>query len=83
MCTDYYISLILLVLDDFEDAPNYYKRLEIEIKIKDLLNDEFKPSNNHIVKCSSYQLTNFRPELMNLKFYKNYSSSLAPPYTEM
>ena len=83
ICIDYYFPLILLVLDDFEDAPNYYKRLKIEIKIKDLLNDEFEPSKNSIVQCSSYQLTNFRPELLNLKFHKNYSSSLAPPYTEM
>ena len=50
ICIDYYISLILLVLDDFEDAPNYYKRLKIEIKIKDLLNDEFETSKNSIVQ---------------------------------
>ena len=71
------------VLDDFEDAPNYYKRLIEDIHVKEPLNENIKLRVGDIIPCSTYQLTNFKPELLNLKFYNTYESSTAPRYTEM
>ena len=70
-------------MDDFEDAPNYYKRLTEDITVTESLSDSVSLEKGSIVKCSSYQLTNFKPDLLNLQFYKAYCSSVAPPYTEM
>ena len=75
--------LILLALDIFEDVPNYYKKIISEIKVSECLNDKISLERGTIVKCSSYQLTNFKPELLKLKFYKTYCSAVVPPYTEM
>ena len=75
--------LILSALDIFEDVPNYYKKIISEIKVSECLNDKINLERGMIVKCSSYQLTNFKPELLKLKFYKTYCSAVVPPYTEM
>ena len=77
------VVLFTLVLDDFEDAPNYYKRLTEDIVVKDLLNDNVRLDKDDIIPCSTYQLTNFRPELLDFKFYDTYESATAPQYTEM
>lgn len=79
-CVD---DTMLELLDDFEDAPNYYKRLTVEIAVNEPLNDDIRLENDSLIQCSSYQLTNFKPELLNLELYETYSCSLAPPYTEM
>ena len=63
------VVLFTLVLDDFEDAPNYYKRLTEDIVVKELLNDNVRLDKDDIIPCSTYQLTNFRPELLDFKFY--------------
>ena len=76
-------SYSISVLDDFEDAPNYYKRVTEEVKVTENLSNRICLEIGSILKCSSYQLTNFKPELLDLKFYKSYDSSDAPPYTEM
>ena len=74
---------MIIVLDDFEDAPNYYKRLTEDIVVKESLHDDIKLKQGDKISCSTYQLTNFRPELLEFKFYDTYESSTAPKYTEM
>ena len=77
------VVLFTIVLDDFEDAPNYYKRLTEDIVVKEPLNDYVRLNKDDIIPCSTYQLTNFRPELLGFKFHDTYESATAPQYTEM
>ena len=78
-----YNLYFIVVLDDFEDAPNYYKRLTEDIVVNEALNDDIKLNEGDVLPCSTYQLTNFKSELMNFKFYNSYNSTTAPRYTEM
>ena len=78
-----YNLYFIVVLDDFEDASNYYKRLTEDIVVNEALNDDIKLTEGDVLSCSTYQLTNFKSELLNFKFYNSYNSITAPRYTEM
>lgn len=74
---------MLRELDDFEEAPDVYQRIETDIEMTHV-SDDFKhlAVDGHI-KCWAYKIKNFKQELLARTFLSNYSSSEQKSYTEL
>ena len=63
---------MLEFLDEFEDAPRYYKRKIEKVQLIGDFSQDFQ--GGEVLPCYCYQLDNFKNEILAKSFLKVYSS---------
>lgn len=70
-------------LDEFEESPEVYQRIETDVFMTDVSLDQSDVSQATVVKCWTYKIKNFKPELLTRTFINNYLSAEQKTYTEL
>jgi len=74
---------MLMELDDFEESPDVYQRIETDIEMTEIDdNHKYMAIDGHL-KCWTYKIKNFRQALLTRTFLSNYASSEQKSYTEL